>query len=50
MPLGGFEPTIPDSELPQTHALDCTTNRTGLYYHQILIINNRSLTLNLTLL
>ena len=50
MPLAGFEPTIPESELPQTHALACTATRNGLYYHQVLIINSRPLTLNVTLL
>jgi len=49
MPLAGFEPATPESELSQIHALDRTTTRNGLYYHQVLIINSRPLTLNITL-
>jgi len=29
MPLAGFEPTIPASERPQTHALDCLATGIG---------------------
>jgi hypothetical protein len=29
MPLAEFEPAIPSSELPQTHALDHKANGTG---------------------
>jgi hypothetical protein len=32
MPLGGFEPTIPASERPQTHALDGAPTGIGLRY------------------
>ena len=30
MPLAGFDPTIPASEPPQTHALRCTTTGIGI--------------------
>jgi len=30
MPPAGFEPTIPASERPQTHALDCAATGTGI--------------------
>jgi len=29
MPVAGFEPTIPTSERPQTHALDSATTGIG---------------------
>ena len=32
MPLGGFEPTIPKSDRPQTHALDHTATGIGFPY------------------
>jgi hypothetical protein len=31
MPPVGFEPTIPVSERPQTHTLDCTATGIGSY-------------------
>ena len=31
IPMAGFEPTISESERPQTHALDCAATRTGSY-------------------
>jgi len=32
MSPAGFEPTIPVSELPQTHALDCAATGTGIVF------------------
>jgi hypothetical protein len=36
MPPPGFEPAIPASERPQTHALDCAA--TGIGYNKLIII------------
>jgi hypothetical protein len=43
MPLAGFEPTIPVSERPQTHALDRTATGIGLV--QLLVLVNLQVTL-----
>jgi hypothetical protein len=38
MPPVGFEPTIPTSERPQTHVLDCAATGIGLCYTYMNII------------
>ena len=38
MPLARFEPAIPASERPQTHALDCAATGIGIILILILII------------
>jgi hypothetical protein len=36
MPQAGFEPTIPASERPQTHALDRAANSLGTFLEYVL--------------
>jgi hypothetical protein len=36
MPLAGFEPTIPASERPQTHALDTAAVGIGAALHNVI--------------
>jgi hypothetical protein len=40
MPYAGFEPTIPVSERPQTHALDLTATEIGPCYIISVIVND----------
>jgi hypothetical protein len=37
MPPAGFEPAIPASERPQTHALDRATTGTGIGRYTLLV-------------
>jgi len=42
MPLAGFEPTIPASERPQTHALDRTATWIGNDEYLVRIVSETS--------